>query len=252
MNLESFNQHLLRIGGRSSSGYPRLRCVSALTETKFACGGVKAKYPASSKTEERWLWGLRDNVSGVVTAKSEEDARANTDPQKSVVKKFLGRKVTWFGYPNFVVEYYRSPGEMKDTSLNWWQNRYGWWKNPETRLMEWTDINGEFPVHGRYDLLFVVKKDDGTAWGQPCELTQKWLQEAVRVVASHAEFRKVNTDEEMIRHMVEAQETREDRAEAEIADAVEQEIGSEWRRMLKNNPRVFYSNLKPNEKGIGL
>lgn len=252
MNLATFNERLLSIGGRSGNGSPRLRCVSALTEMKFACGGLKAKYPISSTTEERWLWGLKDNISGKITAKSEEEVRANTDPQRCAVRKFLGRKVTWQGRPHYVVEYYRSPEEMKDTPLNWWQNRYGWWKNPETRLVEWTDINGEFPVHGRYDFLFVVKKDDGTAWGQPCGLTQDALDEAARVVAAHAAFKKVNTDEELIQQMVDAQIAREDQAEAEIADDVEQEIGPEWRRAIKNNPRVFYSNLKANEKGIAL
>lgn len=231
---------------------PRLRVVSALTETKFAFGSRKIKYPKSSKTEERWLWGQKDTETGMITAKTEQQVIDNKDPRLFGVRKLLNRTVTWSGYPNYVVEYYRSPLEMKDGPFNWERNRFGWWLNPETKRNEWTDRIGAWPSEGRYDLLMVVKEDDGTLWGRFRELGPDVLTEVSAAMRAHEAFRKVNTDDELIQQMVDAQVAREDMAEAEIADAVEQEIGEDWRRMLKNDPRVFYSNLKQNEKGVVL
>lgn len=243
MRLELFNERLLAIGGRHTNGMPRLRVVSAKTETKFACGGIKVKYPAGSKTEERWLWGLRDKATGKVTAKSQEDVNANTDPEKQVVKKLLNRTVTWFGRDNYVVEYYRPVEDMKDTPLNWWQNRYAWWHNPESGLTEWTDMNGEFPFNGRYDLLLIVKEEDGTVWGKFRELDQDVLNEVEKAVAAHRSFKKVLTDEESIRHMYEEAEAKEDRFAAQIADEVEQDFGADWRRMVQNNPEALVNEI---------
>lgn len=245
MRLETFNAELLTIGGRDTvTGVPRLRCVSALTETRFACGGVKVKYPAFSRTEERWLWGLKDMDTQEITAKSEADVIANNDPRKFGVRKLLAREVTWGGHPNYVVEYYRSPLEMKDSPLNWERNRYNWWYNHEKKVREWTDMVGPWPSEGRYDLLLIVKEDDGTVWGKLRELGDDVLLEVRKAIRAHEAFKKVNTDEELIEEMVVAQEAREAQAEAEIADAVEQEIGADWRRMLANNPRVFQTGRK--------
>lgn len=245
--LEIFNEKLLSIGGRHVNGMPRLRVVSALTETKFACGSRKTKYPKASKTEEKWLWGLKDIDSGIITAKSEQQVIDNKDPRKFGVRKLLSRAVTWIGHPNYVVEYYRSPLDMKDGPINWERNRYGWWFNPETKRKEWTDINGPWPSEGRYDFLMVVKIDDGTPWGQFRELGEDVLDEVRKAIRWHESFRKVNTDEEMIQHMIDAQEAKEDRRVAELADSIEQEIGNDWRRMLSNNPRVFQSTADPSK-----
>lgn len=245
LELQPLNARLLTIGGKHINGMPRLRVVSALTETKFACGGTKIKYPRASKTDERWLWGLKDTETGIITAKSEQQVVDNKDPKKFGVRKLLSRTVTWIGHPNFVVEYYRSPMEMKDGPVNWERNRYGWWYNPETKRNEWTDINGPWPGEGRYDFLLAVKVDDGTPWGKFRELGEDVLDEVRFAIQKHAAFKKVNTDEELIQQMIDTQEAREDKAAAEIGDAVEQEIGPEWRRMLKDNPRVFQSGGDP-------
>lgn len=221
---------------------PRLRAVSALTETKFACGSFKIKYPQASRTEERWLWGLKDIDTGITTAKSEQQVIDNKDPKKFGVRKLLSRTVTWIGYPNFVVEYYRSPLEMKDGPVNWERNRYDWWYNPETKRREWTDMNGEWPSNGRYDFLVAVKVDDGTPWGKFRELGADVLTEVRCAIRKHEAFKKINTDEELIQQMVDKQVAREDAHEAEIADQVEQEIGNDWRRALAGNARVFQFN----------
>ena len=238
MRLDYFNDELLHVGGRHPNGMPRLRCVSALTETKWACGGWKIKYVANSRTEERWLWGLRDKDTGETWAKSEADVIANADPQLYAVRKLLSREVTWTGWPNFVIEYYSSVDELKETPANWFTNRYGWWKNPSTKLVEWTDINGEFPVDGRYDLFMIIKHEDGTVWGKFRELDSDVLVEVSKAVYAHKNFKKPS-DEQAIQKMVDDQEAKEQKVEDEIADAVEQEIGADWRRMLANNPRVF-------------
>jgi len=248
MTLEEFNNELLAIGGRHPNGMPRLRCVSAATELKFACGGLKIKYPRASRTDERWLWGLRDTTTGITTAKSEADVIANTDESKYAVRKFLGRTVTWIGRPNFVIEVYSSVDELKETPVSWFTHRYDWWKNPETKLMEWTDINGEYPANGRYDFFMAVKYDDGTTWGKFRELDRDVLAEVKRAVQNHENFREIFTDDQKIQQMVEAQEAKEDRFEAEMADQIEQEIGSDWRRAIKDNPRLFVTNPKVSNK----
>ena len=247
MTLDEFNNELLTIGGGYVNGMARLRCVSALTETKFACGSQKIKYPRASKTEERWLWGLRDTTTGITTAKTEQEVIDNKDPQMFGVRKLLSRTVTWIGYPNYVVEYYRSPLEMKDGPFNWEKNRYDYWFNPETKRREWTDINGPWPDQGRYDLLMVVKTGEGV-WGQFRELGDDILEEVRKAIRWREEFKKVKSDEECIRDMVEAQEAKEDRLEAEMADQIEQEIGPAWRRAIKDNPRLFVAAPKPNNK----
>lgn len=183
--------------------------------------------------------------TGIVTAKTEQQVIDNQDPKLFGVRKLLSRTVTWTGRPNYVVEYYRSPLEMKDGPFNWERNRYDWWFNPETKRREWTDMNGAWPGEGRYDLLMVVKVEDGTPWGKFRELGDDVLQDVRQAMRAHEAFRKVNTDEELIQQMAEKQHAREDALEAEIADNVEQEIGPAWRRMLKNNPRLFQSSPDP-------
>lgn len=250
MTLEQqiFNSRLLSIGGRSANGKPRLRVVSAATETKFACGGYKIKYPQSSKTDERWLWGLRDIEAGITYAKTQEQVEQCDDPNMLPVRKFLGRTVTWIGYPNWVIEYYRSPLEMKDGPVNWETNRYDYWYNPETKRREFTDMNGEWPADGRYDLLLVVKVEDGTRWGQYRELGEDVLNEVRQAIQKHEAFKKVNTDEELIKQMVDKCEAREDKRVAELADAIEQEIGAEWRRAIKDNLLLSQFNPPPTNK----
>lgn len=244
-DIETFNRRLLTIGGYHTNGHPRLRVVSAQTTTHFACGELRIKYPIASKTEEKWLWGLREVGTGITYAKSEEQVKTNSDPNFFGVRKLLRRTVTFIGAPNYVVEYYRSPLEMKDGPLNWERNRYNYWYDPVIKVRKYTDMIGPFPTDGRYDLLLVVKKENGTRWGEFRELGEDVLDEVRQAIQLHEAFRKVNTDEELIQQMVEAQEAREDKAADEIGDAVEQEIGSEWRRMLKDNPRVFQSGGDP-------
>lgn len=240
--LETFNQRLASLGGyHVTNGKPRLRVVSGLTATHFACGEIRIKYPVRSETEEKWLWGLREVGTGITFAKSEEQVKVNTDPSFFGVRKLLRRSVTFIGALNYVVEYYRSPLHMKDGPLNWERNRFNWWYNPETKRREWTDINGAWPSSGRYDLLLVVKEDDGTPWGKFRELGEDVLDEVRKAIQAHEAFKKVNTDEELIQQMVDAQEAREDKRVAELADEVEQEIGPAWRRMLKDSPRIFQS-----------
>lgn len=222
---------------------PRLRVVSALTETKFACGGIKIKYPAGSRTEEKWLWGLKDTETGEITAKTEQQVIDNQDPKLFGVRKLLSRTVTWFGHSNFVVEYYRSPLEMKDGPFNWERNRYGWWFNPETKRQEWTDINGPWPSEGRYDDLLVVKEDDGTRWGKFRELGEDVLDEVRKAIQWHEAFKKVKTDEEYIRDMVEKQKAKEDQFEAQMADDVEQDFGADWRKMVQDNPEALIKEI---------
>lgn len=244
-DIEQFNERLLVIGGRHVNGSAKLRVVSALTEQKYACGGFKIKYPASSQTSEKWLWGLKGMDTGEITAKTEQQVIDNKDPKMFGVRKLLSRTVTWIGHPNYVVEYYRSPLEMKDGPMNWERNRYNWWFNPETKRREWTDINGQWPSEGRYDFLMAVKVDDGTPWGKFRELGEDVLFDVRKAMRAHETFKKINTDEELIQQMVDAQIAREARFEAEIADEVEQEIGTDWRRMLKSNPRLFQSGPDP-------
>lgn len=234
-----FNGRLRSLGGYDISGRPRLRVVSALTETKYACGGEKIKYPQASKLVEEWLWGLKDMDTGIITGKSEQDVIEDTDPRKFGVRKLLKREVTWLGYPNYVVEYYRSPLQMKDGPLNWERNRFNWWLNPVTKRREWTDINGPWPSEGRYDLLLVVKIEDGTPWGQFRELGEDVLDEVRKAMRAHEAFRKVNTDEELIRHMEEVQEAKEEKLEAEIADALDQELKPHWRHLYSDMPQMF-------------
>ena len=100
---------------------------------------------------------------------------------------------------------------------------------------------GPFPSDGRYDLLLVVKEDDGTPWGQFRELGEDVLVEVRRAMRAHEAFRKVNTDEELIQQMRDAQEAREQAHADQIADEVEQEIGPAWRRAIKGNARIFES-----------
>lgn len=249
--LETFNHKLLLLGGRHLNGSPRLRVVSAATETKYACGSTRIKYPRTSTTTERWLWGLKDMDTGEITAKSEADVIANTDPRKFGVRKLLSREVKWIGWPNYVVEYYRAAEEMKDTPANWERNRYDWWYNGETKHREWTDMLGEFPSRGRYDFLLAIKVDDGTPWGRFRELGDDVLDEVKFAIRAHEAFKRVNTDEELIQQMVDKQEAREDRRVAELADNIEQEIGADWRRMLKDNPRVFQFNPPVTNKLTG-
>lgn len=238
MRLDYFNNELLRIGGRHPNGTPRLRCVSALTETKWACGAIRIKYVAASRTKERWLWGLRDKDTGETWAKSEAQVAANTDSQLYGVRKLLSREVIWSGRPNFVIEVYSSAEELKETPLSWFTNRYNWWKNPSTKLVEWTDINGEFPADGRYDFFMAVKHEDGTVWGKFRELDANVLKEVEKAAYAHKHFKKLS-DEQSIQKMIDDQNAKEQKVEDEIADAVEQEIGADWRRMIANNPRVF-------------
>lgn len=242
MTLDSFNQELLLAGGRHVNGMPRLRVVSALTETKYACGGTKIKYPKSSKTEEKWLWGLKDLESGIITAKTEQQVIDNKDAQQFGVRKLLSRTVTWIGHPNYVVEYYRSPLEMKDGPVNWERNRYDWWFNPEAKRKEWTDMLGPFPTEGRYDLLIVVKEDDGTPWGKFRELGPDVLTEVRHSMRKHEAFKKTNTDDEMIQQMVDAQIAREDKLEAQMADDIDQNLKPHWRRFYDDMPQVFQFN----------
>lgn len=244
MTPDQFNERLLALGGRYLNGMPRLRVVSALTELKYACGGIKAKYPAAAKTTEQWLWGLRDTTTGITTAKTEQEVIDNKDPKMFGVRKLLTRSVTWIGHPNYVVEYYRSPTEMKDTPQGWERNRYDWWYNPETKRREWTDMNGPWPDQGRYDLLMIV----GGTWGNFRELGEDILDEVRKAMQWREQFKKTKTDDEYIADMVARQEAKEDALEAEIADNVEQEIGAEWRRAIKENAFVGQFNPPMNNK----
>ncbi len=241
MDFDTFNERLLAIGGRHVNGTPLLRVVRATTELKYACGGSKIKYPCASKTTERWLWGLRDTTTGITTAKTEQQVIDNKDPNMFGVRKLLTRSVTWIGHPNYVVEYYRSPAEMKDTPRNWERNRYDWWYNPETKQREWTDMNGPWPSEGRYDLLMIVQEGAGP-WGAFRELDDDVLEEVRKAIQWREGFKKTKSDESYIQDMVLAQEAKEDALEAEIADNVEQEIGPEWRRAIKENAFVGQYN----------
>lgn len=241
-----FTDKLLEIGGRYVNGKPKLRVVWGCDAFHFACGGDKPVYSWGSQTEEKWLWGLREVGTGITYAKSEEQVKENTDPNLFGVRKLLYRKVEWFGAPRWVIEYYIPPNKTKgDTPVSWNANQYGWWYNPETKRNEWTKIVKDFPYDGDYRDLFVVKENNGTRWGKFRELGEDVLDEVRKAIQAHEAFKKVNTDEELIQHMVDAQEAREDKLEAEMADEIEQEIGSEWRRMLKNNPRLFQSSGNP-------
>lgn len=240
-----FEKKLTELGGFHLNGKPLLRVVKADRETHFACGGIKIKYPKSSKTEERWLWGLKDMETGAITAKTEQQVIDNKDPKMFGVRKLLSRTVTWSGHSNYVVEYYRPADKMKDGPLNWEKNRFNWWYDPEKKVRRWIDMIGPYPYEGRYDLLMVVKEDDGTPWGKFRELGEDVLDEVRKAMRAHEAFKKVNTDEELIQQMVDKQIAKEDQLEAAIADGVEQEIGADWRRMLKNNPRLFQSGPDP-------
>lgn len=244
-DLNSFNEQLIRLGGRHINNKPRLRVVEGSTATHFACGEERVRYPIASKIEEKWLWGLKDIATGVITAKSEKDVIANKDPGKFGVRKRLSRTVTFIGAPNFIIEYYRPADKMKDGPLNWERNRYNYWYDPVIKARRYVDMIGPYPFDGRYDLLMVVKVDDGTRWGKFRLLGEDVLDEARKAIRAHEEFRKIYTDEESVQQMVDKQVAREDKAEAELADEIEQEIGPAWRRALKDNPQLFITNGDP-------
>lgn len=241
-----FTDKLREIGGYHVNGKPRLRVVWGCDAFHFACGGEKPVYSWGSKTEEKWLWGLREVGTNVTYAKSQEQVEQNADPNLFGVRKLLYRNVEWFGAPRWVIEYYIPADKTRgDRPSTWAANQYGWWFNPVTERREWTKIVKDFPADGDYRDLFVVKEDDGTRWGRYQLLSENVLNDVRAAIQRHEAFRKVNTDEELIQQMVDAQEAREDQAASEIADAVEQEIGNDWRRMLKDNPRVFQSVPDP-------
>lgn len=241
-----FTDKLIEVGGRQLDGRPNLRTVWGQSETRFACGRHRIKYPTSFSFERaEYQFRLVSVDTGQATQCNYEEfmnakkAYDAVDPNIKFIPEFkVKRRVEWIGIPRIIIEQYKPVVLLKDTPSGWESNRYGWWFNPETRRNEWTDITGPFPYNGRYEHFLTVQEDNGTNFGlykAPAEDTLLIIREALQKRESH----KALPAEIEVKNIIEAENKKREKAEADLADEIANSLAPHINKMYEQKVKFY-------------
>jgi hypothetical protein len=238
-----FVDELTAIGGKQLDGTPNLRVVWGQSETKFACGKERIKYPSTFYNENETIkFRLTDletkevkecTYGEFMEAKKAYDA---VDPTIKYLPEFkVSRSVEWVGIPRWVIEQYKPVIMFQDSPSNWEKNRYGWWFNPDTRKREWTDINGPFPYNGRYEHFLTIESDEHK-YKTPSEREITCIRKALQ---GRESYKKTKSDAAYVQDYIDAQEARLIKSEQEIADEIASDLAPHVNQMYETKIKFY-------------
>lgn len=161
---EWVSKALLRVGGTNKFGEPNFRAVFGQTETTFAYGQQRLKYPAVNVNDEQLLGYDVHNPDGRINFIKSHKAVTKLRPGSYIVPRYKKVKKE-IGLPFWIIERwydvteYFQPTKYFFLPLNEaWEKELRWDYDEETGYK--IDNMGPFPARGVYQHFFTVKTPD--------------------------------------------------------------------------------------------
>ena len=161
---EWVNKALLRAGGTNKFGEPNFRAVFGQTETTFAWGQQRLKYPAVNINESELLGHDIHNANGTVHFVKGSKIPSKLRPGSFILPRY--RKVKKeIGLPFWIIERWFDVTEIFYPTKYFflplheaWEKEIRWDYDEETGQQ--IDNMGPFPARGVYQHFFTVKTPD--------------------------------------------------------------------------------------------
>lgn len=238
MDQETFQKELTTIGGLNLYGEPNLKVVRGDQEMKFACGRMIPKYfiPGGAvKTVEK-KFRLRNIYTNQVAECTFDEAKDIWDRSQRydcinfhIAETCRIVTITPTAQTGYFVEQYYPPEKIKDTPEAWESHRYQMWFDEEKGKEVRTDMVGEFPFRGRYEV-----------FAQGDELDSKLLKSVRRAWKRRDEWKQTKGAELMVKDIYEAHEKRADEHEALVKEMLDDAIVPHaFQGLYLNKPSKF-------------
>lgn len=238
MDQETFQKELTAIGGLNLYGEPNLRVVRGDQEMKFACERMIPKYfvPGGAvKTVEK-KFRKRNMFSNQVFDCTFDEAKEiwERSMQHDLSNIYIAETcriitITPTAQEGYFVEQYYPPEMIKDTPETWEASRRRMWFDEEKGREVLTDIIGEFPHRGRYEL-----------FAQSEELDSKLLKSVRRAWSRRDQWKQVKSAELMVKDIYDAHAERDAKNEATVKEMLDSAIvPHSFQGVYLNKPSKF-------------
>lgn len=160
---EWFNKALINIGGTNRFGEPMFKAVYGQTETQFAYGQIRLKYPAANVNEEEVTGYDIYNANGTVNYVKGSRIPELLEPGSFMVPRYKRKKLE-VGMPFYIIERWQSvsdyfrPVGFHESIREGWDKEVRW--DIDIESGQRIDVMGEFPSRGVYLHFFTVKTPD--------------------------------------------------------------------------------------------
>jgi hypothetical protein len=170
----SFEQELLRIGGRHPNGHPMLRLQWAPHHYQIQLGRPRRYYidtriPTRRRVARLYyqVKDLSDAFASWITVEADDLGKYPGEAFLHVVHH--DREIISIARQQWCIEQYFPPERLGDTPESWNERRFRFFTPPETNVPEFGDADGPFPSDGQYRLVFFIEGSEEYSYAPPCQ-----------------------------------------------------------------------------------